>query len=79
MGAIAVEAARDLTDDLLARDWQEYADACTCHDRGEPVVCHARDLTHAGELVVYRLRAVTWGSASRSTAGLVLAGTASTS
>lgn len=43
-----MEAARDLTHDLLARDWQEYADACTCHDRDEPVVCHAHDLVHGG-------------------------------
>lgn len=46
-----MEAARDLTHDLLARDWQEYADACTCHDRDEPVVCHAHDLVH-GVLVL---------------------------
>lgn len=38
--------ARDLTHDVHARDWQEYIDACLCHDKQEPIVCHAWDLTH---------------------------------
>jgi len=39
-----MEAARDLTHDVLSRDWQEYADACLCHDRAEPAVHRAKDL-----------------------------------
>jgi hypothetical protein len=41
-----MEAARDLTHDVVSRDWQEYADACLCHDRDEPAVCHARELAY---------------------------------
>lgn len=47
-----MEAARDLSHDLVSRDWQEYADACACHDRTEPVVYHARELAHRDELVL---------------------------
>ena len=32
--------ARDLTHNLVSRDWQEYADACYCHDQAEPAVQH---------------------------------------
>lgn len=46
-----MEAPRDLSHDLLSRDWQEYADACVCHDKSEPCVNHARDLAHSEELV----------------------------
>lgn len=46
-----METARDLSHDLVSRDWQEYADACFCHDRAEPAVDHARELAHREELV----------------------------
>lgn len=48
-----MEAARDLPhDDLASRDWQEYADACLCHDRTEPCVSHAYDLAHSDDRVL---------------------------
>lgn len=47
----SMEAARDLSHDLVSRDWQEYADACLCHDRTEPVVIHGRDLAHSEDKV----------------------------
>jgi hypothetical protein len=43
----AMEAARDLSHDLVSRDWQEYADACLCHDKADTsAVSHAPELAH---------------------------------
>lgn len=47
-----MEPVPDLTHDVHARDWQEYIDACFCHDRGEPIVKHAWDLAHAEDQVL---------------------------
>lgn len=51
-GAIVMDCPRDLTHNTRDRDWQEYADACACHDRTEPVVGHAYDLAHSEDRVL---------------------------
>lgn len=42
---------RNLSQDLIARDWQEYADACLCHDTTEPVCSHSYDLAHCEDVL----------------------------
>lgn len=47
-----MDGPRDLTHDVHARDWQEYADDCLTHDPEPCVVSHAHDLAHSEDRVL---------------------------